>query len=122
MSSKEYVFIEKKPLYGKIKYVIKDRIEIKCIGGENMPKEKPELVFIETKAIPRVSKGKVGRDWKELFATIPEGKSAIIPEDYGTGATVRSAVKNINKELETETYTVTQRTVNEVTVIYVSRK
>lgn len=122
MSSKEYIFIEEKPLYNKMGYFVKDRITIKCMGGDKMSKEKSKLVFLETKTIPRATKGKVGRNWKELFATIPEGKSAIIPEDLGTGATIRSAVKNVNEELGTETYTAIQRTVDEVTVIYVSRK
>ena len=121
MSSKTYVFVKEKHLYHNKRYFIKDRITIKCVGGENMPEEKPELVFVKTDTIPKMSKGKIGRDWKTLFALIPEGESLIVPEDYGTGATIRSAVKELNKELEEEVYTVTQRTVDEIVTIYVTR-
>ena len=121
MSSKTYVFVKEKHLYRNKRYFIKDRIKIKCIGGENMSEENPELVFVKTNTIPKMSKGKTGRDWKTLFALIPEGESLIVPEDYGTGATVRSAVRELNEKLDKEVYSVTQRTVNEETTIYVTR-
>ena len=86
-----------------------------------MKNEKDILVFIETAKIPRALKGKSGRDWEALFDVIPYGKSAIIPEVYGKGATIRQAVKRINDKLDVEKYEVTQRTENEKTVIYVSK-
>ena len=122
MSSKEYVLIEEKPLYNKMRYLVKDRIKIKCIGGENMPKETPKLVFVKTSTIPKALKGKTGRDWKAIFTQIPEGESLIVPEEYGKSATIRCAVKNLNMELDAEVYAVTQRTVEEKTTVYVSRK
>ena len=121
MSSKEYVFVEEKPLYRRKRYFVKDRIKITCIGGENMPEEKPKLIFVKTDTIPKMSKGKTGRDWVELFSQIPEGKSLVVPENYGTGATVRTAVKNINAEFEAKVYAVTQRTVGEKVTVYVTR-
>ena len=87
-----------------------------------MPKENPKLVFVKTSTIPKALKGKTGRDWKALFNQIPEGESLIVPKEYGTGATIRSAVKNLNAELDAEVYAVTQRTVEEKTTVYVSRK
>ena len=92
------------------------------MGGENMPKENPKLVFVKTSTIPKALKGKTGRDWKALFTQIPEGESLIVPEECGTGATIRSAVKNLNREFGAEVYAVTQRTVEEKTTVYVSRK
>ena len=121
MSSKTYVFVEEKPLYNRVRYFVKDKIKIICIGGENMPEEKPKLVFVKTATIPKMSKGKTGRNWKELFAQIPEGESLVVPEDYGTGATIKSAVKNINEELKKQVYAVTQRTIGEKVTVYVTR-
>ena len=121
MSSKTYVFVEQKHLYHNTRYFIKSKLKIKCVGGESMTKEKSELVFIDSDEIPRAFKGKVGRKWEELFNQIPEGQSLIVPEEYGTGATIRKAVKDINERLEKETYKTIQRTVDEKLIIYVKR-
>jgi len=121
MSCREYILVEEKTLYGKKRYFVKDRIKIKCIGGENMPNETPKLVFVKTKTIPKALKGKTGRDWKALFDQIPEDESLVVPESYGTGATVRSAVKNINEEAKKTLFSVTQRTVEDKTTVYVTR-
>ena len=121
MLSKTYFFVIEKTLYNKKRYFIQSKLKIKCVGGENMPEEKPKLVFIKTSTIPKANKGKTGRDWVELFAQIPKGQSLIIPEEYGTGATIRCAVKNINAELDAEVYAVTQRTVKDETTVYVTR-
>lgn len=121
MSSKEYVFVMEKPLYRSTRYFVKDKITIKCIGGENMPKEEPKLVFVKTDTIPKMSKGKTGRDWTAIFAKIPDGESLVVPRELASGATVRVAVKNINEELGEKAYTVTQRTVEDETTVYVTR-
>lgn len=113
--------MEEKPLYNKTRYFVVKKLKIKCIGGENMPEEKSKLVFVKTSTIPKMGRGKTGRDWKELFAQIPEGQSLIVPEEYGTGATIRSAVKNINAEFDAEVYAVTQRTVEGTVTVYVTR-
>lgn len=121
MSSKEYVFVEEKHLYSRNRYLVKDRLKITCLGGENMDNEKPQLVFVETTEIPRTTKGRTGRDWKALFARIPEKKSLIITKNIGTGAIIRSAVKDVNRQLGKAVYSATQRTVDEKTTVYVTR-
>ena len=121
MSSKTYVMVETKPLYGKSRYFVKERYTIKCIGGENMAEEKEQLVFIDNDDVPKALKGKTGRNWKELFMQIPEGKTLIVPESYGTGATIRSAVKDVNKLLKKVTFKAFQRTIGKKTTIYVQR-
>ena len=121
MSSKEYVFVKEKRLYNRKRYFIEDKLKITCLGGEKMSKEKPQLVFVETDKIPKTMKGRTGRNWKELFTQIPEKKSLVIPKDMGTGATIRSAVKEVNKELGKAVYSATQRTVDEKTTVYVTR-
>jgi len=121
MSSKEYVFVKEKHLYKRKQWYVTDRLKITCLGGEKMDKKKPQLVFVETEKIPKTMKGRTGRNWKELFAQIPEKKSLIITKEMGTGATIRSAVKKINKELGKAVYSTTQRTVDEKTTIYVTK-
>ena len=121
MSSKEYVFVKEKTLYNRKRYLIRDRLKITCLGGENMTKEKPQLVFVETTKIPKTMKGRTRRNWTELFAQIPEKKSLIVTKDIGTGATIRTAVKATNKELGKVVYRATQRTVDEKTTVYVTR-
>lgn len=122
MSSKTYVMVETKPLYGIDRYFIKSKHTIKCLGGENMNEEKSELVFIDNAKVPKALKGKTGRDWNALFEQIPKGKTLIVPESYGTGATVRDAVKNVNKALGKAVYKAFQRTTaNDKVIIYVQR-
>lgn len=120
-SKKNFTIVERTFINKKLIYLVKEKFSIKCLGGGNMENENDVLVFVETDSIPKALKGKTGRNWTELFNTIPDGKSAIIPEDFGTGATVRQAVKNINSTLGKKTYQVTQRTENEKTVVYVSK-
>lgn len=97
------------------------KFKIKCVGGENMTEEKTKLIFVETTSIPKMSK-RTGRDWKKLVTQIPEGKSLVVPEDeYGASASVRSAIKKINEELKEKVYAVTQRTVGEITTVYITR-
>ena len=114
-------FIKEKRLYSRKQYFIEDRLKITCLGGEKMSKEKPQLVFVDTDKIPKTMKGRTGKDWKAIFAQIPEKKSLIITKDMGTGATARSAVKEVNKELGKAVYSATQRTVDEKTTVYVTR-
>lgn len=125
MSSKTYVIIKRKFKYSSVICNI-ERLKIKCIGGENMPEEKEQLVFVDINDIPKTLKGKQGRNWKELFESIPKGKGARIPESYGTGATIRQAVKKVNTALGKQVFKATQRTekVNDkdVAVVYVYRK
>ena len=121
MSSKEYVFIKEKHLYNRKRYFVEDKLKITCLGGEKMSKEKPQLVFVDTAKIPKTMKGRTGRDWKVVFAQIPEKKSLIITKDMGTGATIRSAVKEVNRELGKAVYSATQRTVDKKTTVYVTR-
>lgn len=121
MSSKTYFFVIEKTLYNKKRYYIQDKLKITCMGGENMTKEEPKLVFVKTSTIPKMSKGKTGRNWKELLARIPEGESMVVTKEFASGATLRVAVKNINTELKRKAYSVTQRTVDEKTKVYVTR-
>lgn len=121
MSSKEYVFVKEKRLYNRKQYFVEDRLTITCLGGEKMNKEEPQLVFIETAKIPKTMKGRTGRDWAKVFTQIPEKKSLVITKDMGTGATIRTAVKAVNKELKKVVYVATQRTVDEKTTVYVTR-
>lgn len=121
LDKKHFTIIERKFKYGKVLCKVKNKFTVECLGGEKMNNEENQLVFIDTDSIPKALKGKTGRNWKELCKTIPEGKSAVIPESYGTGATVRQAIKNINEELGTIAYKVTQRTENKNTIVYVIR-
>lgn len=121
MDKKNYTIIEETVKYGKPHFIVKDKLTIKCEGGEKMGKEKSEIVFIKTEDIPKVLKGKTGRNWQELFESIPEGQTAIIPESYGTGATVRQAVKQVNAKLGKVTFKATQRTENDKPIVYVIR-
>lgn len=96
------------------KVIIKRVAKIECLGGEKNMVD--EIVFIDTNEIPSVLKGKTGRNWKAIVDSIPKGKSAIIPDSFGKGATVRQAIKKINEEIKkeknikTNTYKVLQRT------------
>ena len=113
--------VETKPLYGKLRYFVKERYTIKCIGGEKMAEEKEQLVFIKNADIPKAFKGKTGRDWRKLFEQIPTGETLIVPESYGTGATIRGAVKDVNEQLKKVVFKAFQRTVGKKTTIYVQR-
>lgn len=88
-----------------------------------MPEEKPKMVFVETAKIPALTRGKIGRNWKELFNLIPVGKAWVVPEEYGSGANIRAQVRKINEELGVITFAVTQRTNKETeeTTVYVKR-
>ena len=96
MSSKDYVFLMKKLKYGGVFLVVK-KFTIKCIGGDNMKKEKTQLVFIDNADVPN-RKRKEGKDWGAIFGSIPEGKSMDIVKSGFKVATVKSAVQKLRKE------------------------
>lgn len=123
MSSKEYVYVTERFIRGKPRYFITDRRTIKCIGGENLAKVEPEMVFVNSKKIPKLRRGKAGRNWKAIFEKIPVGKAWVVPKEFGSGANIRQQVKNVNEELEKEVYKVTERTDKdtEVKTVYVKR-
>lgn len=110
MSSKEYVHVVETFKRNKPHYHIVKRIVIKCVGGENLSKEKPQLVFVDQTEIPSLVRGRKSKNWKKLVNQIPEGKAVVVPEDYGSSATARENIKKINKKLGKETFKVTQRT------------
>ena len=123
MSSKEYVFVKQKTLYGRSRFYVVKKMVIVCEGGEKMNKESSKLVFVKTDSIPKQNRGKVGRDWKALFSKIPTGESLVLDKEFASGATVRIAVKTVNDELGEVTYIATQRTdEKEKTLVYVTRK
>lgn len=122
LDKKHYTIVEKTFKYNRYYFIVKNKFTINCIGGEKMNKEQDELVFIDVANIPKPLKGKTGRNWEEIFSRISEGQAVIIPESYGTGATIRQAVKSVNEKLKKETYFATQRTENKKTVVYVLRK
>lgn len=115
--SKTYTFVERK---GLNKFVIIDRFTIRCLGGVNN-KMSDELIFLDSpKEIPK-SKGKTGRAWEELFDKIPNEKVLVLDEEtYGSAPNIRSQVKDYN-EKNGEVLTVTQRTVNDKTTVYITR-
>ena len=106
-------FINNKVIYFYIGKVI-----VKSKGGENMTEEK--LIFIEPEEIPK-TKGNIGRKWSELFNKIPINKTLEMDtEIYGSSPNIRTQVKNYNKD--GNNLEVTQRTINEKTVVYVTRR
>jgi len=122
MSEKEYVLVKTRFIRGKPHYYT-ERKTIKCIGGESMTKEDPEMMFLDTKDIPVLRRGKRSRDWKKVFGRIPVNKSWIVPKYFASSATLRVVARRINAELEKEAYRVTQRTNKETDTIitYVMR-
>lgn len=122
MSSKTYYIYQGKSLYNNMRYFLKKKITIKCVGGENMPEEKPKMVFLEPEDIPSMNRGKKGKDWENIFNQIPKGKAWKVPSEFASGATIRDNVKKINAVLKTKEYTVSQRTgKDEQTELYVIR-
>lgn len=119
LGQKTYKFVKRRFIRRKCIYYIMKTLTIKCEGGESKMSNE-ELVFVETSAIPSLNRGKAGRNWSELFAKIPEGQSLVIPESYGVGATVRSAVQKVNETSKIQ-YKVTQRQEGKKIIIYVSR-
>lgn len=102
-----------------------DKIKIECKGGESMTEEN-ELVFLEPKDIPRLLRGGVGRNWKELFDKIPKGKVLLMKtgkDHYGSDANIRGQVKNYNEDAGKEVLKMTQRTnpETEELTVYVQR-
>lgn len=119
LKQKTYVQIKRTFIRGKVICKIGERFTINCEGGDSVIKIE-ELVFVDTNSIKSMSRGKTGRDWSELFAKIPEGKSLIVPKTLGVGATVRSAVNKINKVSKIK-YKVTQRADGKTVKVYVNR-
>lgn len=117
-----YHIYKRKCLYGSNRYYLQSKITIKCEGGESMEKTE-KLVFLSPEDVPRLTRGKQGRNWKELFDKIPKGKVlAMNTEIYGSAPNIRVQVNLYNKDAKEKVLTVTQRTENENVIVYVQRK
>jgi len=122
MSSKDYIFFEERLKYGKSHFFKVKIHTIKCLGGEKMPEEKPQLVFVKATEIPTIVRRK-SYNWIGLFDQIPKGQALVISEDDKEHkiASVKAGVKAVNKEAKKELFVAKQRTKDGKLYLYVTR-
>ena len=84
---------------------------------------KEEMQLIEANEIPKLVRGKRGKDWSKILNDIPVGQAWVLPKDFVAGATIRKAVATINEEADDELFKVTQRRNEDTdeTTLYVIR-
>lgn len=122
MSAKEYIIVRKKFIKSREHYVI-SRHKVSCIGGDNMPEEKPKMVFVDTSTIPVSKQGKRGRNWLDIFSQIPKDKAWIVTEKDKTYkiSGIKVAVTKINKDAKKTLYDAKQRVLSDGTkAVYVT--